>query len=144
LNPSVVVLESRLLYSMRLLFCSVQYNTYSYWLLKVSLVCDRLILPCSYTTWSTVAPHVAVTVDYDGHLLLRTSARWAPKLQVHQKAYELRAPMMDIYFGAVTTTGATNTNQLQFGQTMPHSLLMSVVWVVQSKRSPVRYGWRFL
>jgi len=37
---------------------------------------------------------------------------WAPKLQVHQKAYELWAPMMGIYFNVVTTTGATNTNQL--------------------------------
>lgn len=47
-----------------------------------------------------------MTVDYGGRLLLspllRTASRWAPKLQVHQKAYELRAPMMGIYFGAVT------------------------------------------
>jgi hypothetical protein len=86
-----------------------------------------------------------VTVDYGGHLLLspllRTAARWARKLQVHQKAYELQAPMMGIYFGDVTTTGATNTIQLQFDQTKLHSLLMSVVvLVVQSKRSQVRYG----
>jgi hypothetical protein len=58
-----------------------------------------------------------VTVDYGGHLLLspllRTATRWAPKWQIHQKAYELWAPVMGIYFGAVTTTGATNVNQLQ-------------------------------
>jgi len=72
--------------------------------------------------------------------MLRTAARWwAPKLQVHQKAYELRAPMMGILFGAVTTTGASNTNQLLFGQTKLHSLLMSVVWVVHAvKKEPMQ------
>jgi len=73
-------------------------------------------------------------------LPLRTAARWAPKLQVHQKAHDLRAPMMGIYVCTVNTTAVTDKNQLQFSQTKLHSLLMSVVLVVQSKMSPVRYG----
>jgi len=88
----------------------------------------------------TVAPHVAVTVDYGGHLLLspllRTTARWAPKLQVQYTPKRIRTTgtklMMGrpIYFGAVTTMHWSDEHEsitVRSDEAAVHSLLMSVV-----------------
>ena len=49
--------------------------------------------------------------------------------------------MMGIYFGAVTTTGVTNTNQLQFDQTKLHSLAVDVggSMIGSVKKEPMQF-----
>jgi len=120
----VIVLESRLLVWG---YYSVQYNAIQtiigYYKYKH---CLWPVYLASYTTWSSVAPH-ACCDDSRLSLLLRTAARWAPKLQVHQKAYELRELWVSTSVLWPPRTGATNTNQLQFGQTKLHSLSVVLV-----------------